>query len=414
VLQHNGYVECASFSPDGSRIVTGTKTKSVSFLPRNSLLTQGAAAAQMWDAFSGTPVGPPMKHDGDVESAIFSRDGTRILTAGNDNTARVWNAQSGLPVGQPIHHRQPVTAAGFSPDGTRIITSCGGDTSVRIWHTESRQPALVLEEEFVSTSAAYSPDGTRIVTGSTATARLWDANTGLRIGGPLSRLAHLEDVNFSSDGSFLVTAGGDGTARVRDIGSREPLGRDVAERFAAACAGARLDPELGTLRTVTGEARLALWKELSPAMEAAPDWRFAAEAAFPRDPESARVSPHSAMTIREAATALLRTTHRDSIRETAEIDPAHPLIPFGYARIASEDYAGVAPNPARAAWLIAYGMKRLPADMNAADLRLAARLVAFAAKLMPGKKATALSLLDRAAKFAPEDEDTKALRAELQ
>lgn len=66
--------------------------------------------------------------------------------------------------------------------------------------------------------AAYSPDGTKIVTASEDhTARIWDARTGLQIG---PALQHDDDVNtaeFSADGTRVVTASDDKTARIWDV-----------------------------------------------------------------------------------------------------------------------------------------------------------------------------------------------------
>lgn len=72
-------------------------------------------------------------------------------------------------------------------------------------------------------------------------------------------------------------------------------------------------------------------------------------------------------------------------------------------------------KPIRAAWLCDYGMRRLPADLPAADLRLAATIVAKVAKSLPHEtpgqqesvrkvKTSVLSLLDRAAKLVPGEE----------
>ncbi|MCG8418449.1 MAG: protein kinase, partial [Proteobacteria bacterium] len=83
VLEHPDTVESAAFSPDGTRIVTASSDN----------------AARVWNADgSGQPV-VLRGHLGTVRSAAFSRDGTRIVTASSDQTARVWNADgSGQPV----------------------------------------------------------------------------------------------------------------------------------------------------------------------------------------------------------------------------------------------------------------------------------------------------------------------------
>jgi predicted oxidoreductase (fatty acid repression mutant protein) len=73
-----------------------------------------------------------------------------------------------------------------------------------------------LEHQGAVLSAAFSPDGTRVVTASKdKTARVWDTVTGK----PRSRLEHqgiVVSAAFSPDGTRIVTASKDKTARVWD------------------------------------------------------------------------------------------------------------------------------------------------------------------------------------------------------
>ena len=39
-----------------------------------------------------------------VNSAQFSPDGQRVVTASGDKTARLWDAASGKPIGEPMKH----------------------------------------------------------------------------------------------------------------------------------------------------------------------------------------------------------------------------------------------------------------------------------------------------------------------
>jgi hypothetical protein len=45
----------------------------------------------VWDAATGKAISEPMKHGGLVNSAQFSADGQRLVTASYDNAARVWD-----------------------------------------------------------------------------------------------------------------------------------------------------------------------------------------------------------------------------------------------------------------------------------------------------------------------------------
>ena len=68
-----------------------------------------------------------------VTSVAFSPDGTRIVSGSVDNTVRVWDADRGVQIGSPLEgHTEPVTSVAFSPDGTRIVSG-SVDKTVRVW-----------------------------------------------------------------------------------------------------------------------------------------------------------------------------------------------------------------------------------------------------------------------------------------
>jgi WD40 repeat protein len=65
--------------------------------------------------------------------------------------------------------------------------------------------------------AEFSPDGTRVVTASAdETARLWDARTGMPIGTPMRHTGNVWGALFSADGAYVATASADRTARIWD------------------------------------------------------------------------------------------------------------------------------------------------------------------------------------------------------
>ena len=163
---HRGTVQSAAYSPDGTRIVTAS----------------GDKTARIWDANTGTELGVLYGHGDHVNSAAYSPDGTRIVTASDDKTARLWDARTGAPLAILSGHGDQVIAASFSVDGARIVTA-SGDKTARLWDARTGAQLIVLSGHgsFVN-SASFSPDGTHIVTASAdKTARIWDARTGAQL-----------------------------------------------------------------------------------------------------------------------------------------------------------------------------------------------------------------------------------------
>jgi hypothetical protein len=67
-----------------------------------------------------------------VQSASFSPDGQRIVTASHDMTARIWDAATGKSIAALEGHIRAVHSAAFSPDGQRIVTA-SEDNTAHIW-----------------------------------------------------------------------------------------------------------------------------------------------------------------------------------------------------------------------------------------------------------------------------------------
>ncbi|CAG7854426.1 SubName: Full=Related to WD40-repeat protein (Notchless protein) {ECO:0000313/EMBL:CCA71457.1} [Serendipita indica DSM 11827] len=205
LLGHQGSVTAVSFSPDGTRIVSGSRDRTI----------------RQWDAETGQPLGEPLQgHEYWVNAVAFSPDGTRIVSGSSDSTIRQWDAETGQPLGEPLQgHEDEVMAVAFSPDGTRIVSG-SWDRTIRQWDAETGQPLgepLQGHEDSVM-AVAFSPDGTRI----------WDAETGQPLGEPLQgHESWVNAVAFSPDGTRIVSGSRDSTIRQWDAETGQPLGEPL-------------------------------------------------------------------------------------------------------------------------------------------------------------------------------------------
>jgi len=118
---HTGSVSSVAFSPDGTRIVSGSHDQTI----------------RVWDARTGDSAGPFKMHTGSVTSVAFSPDGTHIASGSNDQTIRVCDARTGDTVAEPFKGLTSwVTPITFSPDGTRIVSG-SHDQTIRVWDSRT-------------------------------------------------------------------------------------------------------------------------------------------------------------------------------------------------------------------------------------------------------------------------------------
>ncbi|WP_414590253.1 WD40 repeat domain-containing protein, partial [Scytonema sp. PCC 10023] len=72
----------------------------------------------------------------EVNSAEFSPNGQRIVTASSDRTAKVWDT-NGKQLATLKGHQKEVWSAAFSPDGQRIMTA-SYDRTAKVWDTNGK------------------------------------------------------------------------------------------------------------------------------------------------------------------------------------------------------------------------------------------------------------------------------------
>ena len=282
----------ASFSPDGSRIVTAQRRQDGEGLGRQDRRRgPHPQGAHRWRRSrrrsaptgrgssprvgtgrrrSGTPGPAPRSSPSRgtpvaVTSASFSPDGSRIVTASHDRTAKVWDAKTGAELLTLKGHTgrrhfgvvQPGRVAGRHRELTTGRRRSGTPRPAPRSSPSRGTPTAVM-------SASFSPDGSRIVTASwDRTAKVWDARTGAEVltlkghtdarhfgvvqpgrvadrhresttgrrrsgtPGPAPRSSRsrgtpvgVTSASFSPDGSRIVTASWDKTAKVWDAKTR--------------------------------------------------------------------------------------------------------------------------------------------------------------------------------------------------
>jgi WD40 repeat protein len=247
---HDECVTDARFSPVGGRIVTASADKT----------------ARVWDAHTGQPITAPLQHNGLPFHASFSTDGSRVLTLSRDATGPegprlttlIWDAKSGEAI-QPRRDDNGRAAGGsFNDDGMRFLAA-GFNRAWREWDTGSGKPVsppiIGLGWEL------SSPDGRRAFTvGLNGLLRMWDANQGWRELNPLVNVGSVLDASFSSHGPLVLATSDGHTATVWDVDSRQPISPPLYHKGAVHHGALGLD---GLLAVTAGNDGAYVWDTLS-------------------------------------------------------------------------------------------------------------------------------------------------------
>jgi Tol biopolymer transport system component len=222
---------------------------------------------------SSSPGAPP-----DDESS-FNPAGSRVATAGFDNTVHLWDSVTGRLLSTLIGHTNAVSSVAWSPDGTRIATASLGGYAF-VWNSRGSVMLNLLGHVDDIHSVAWSPDGTKLATASSDhTARVWDSNSGSLL---LTYSGHSSSPVYSAawspDGTQIVTASSDWTARIWD--SRRGSTRLVLSGHSHSVLSASWSPDGKKIATASYDLNVFIWDSSRGAKLSAlphPDYVYTAQ-----------------------------------------------------------------------------------------------------------------------------------------
>jgi uncharacterized protein (TIGR03067 family) len=262
-IGHTNLVTGAAYSPDGKRLATSSRDKTV----------------RVWDAATGHELLKLEGHTDAVGGVAWSPDGKWIASLRQHSpflpTAEIakyaelklWDAATG----KAMHTLPGLFGVAFSADGRRVA-SVGTERAVKIWDTETGQQVFSLSgHQHSPMSVAWSADGRllasssvefgrskddwlKVLTGNLklpAEVKLWDAAQGkeaVRLLGPVDRLT---DLALSPDGKRVALSHFTGLVTVWDTADGRQLqtlhGRNAPNDATAFSPDGRLVAAVGSL-----------------------------------------------------------------------------------------------------------------------------------------------------------------------
>ena len=208
----NGYTTSASFSPDGSRIVTTSTDGSIS----------------IWDALTHVNKGIVYYQDSTtlrhaINNSSFSPDSRYVVTASEDRTMTVWDAKT-LEMTRNLHgHNGEVLAVAFNHDQT-LLASASDDGVIMIWETATYNVIKTLRHSQAVNSVVFSNDDKLFASASDdSRIIIWDAQTFKQLLVLDDCMAEIDMVTISPDNRLVAAGAEDGYLRIWEMSTGKCL-----------------------------------------------------------------------------------------------------------------------------------------------------------------------------------------------
>ncbi len=156
--------------------------------------------------------------------ARFSPDGRFLVTWEMSPHVHIWDPDRGRLL-QTLRHAQRVRDVAFNPTVPELLATAGWNNLAQVWDmTTGKLRAELPHPQWVSGSIQFSPDGSDLITGcDDGTVRVWDWKAGQLKDGLSPHPAGMYGFAFTSDRRWLVSIGPEGL-RLADWRTKTPAG----------------------------------------------------------------------------------------------------------------------------------------------------------------------------------------------
>lgn len=206
---HKEGVNMCSFSPDGKRMISGSKDGII----------------KVWDvALNYKSIHEISVGDDPVTALHFNHKGDKF-SVGSMESLQLYNSSTYKRiVRKKKAHVTFVKSGNFSPDDKYIVSSSWKEKTLLIWESDKLKQSLELAEYIWTDEAQFTPDGNYILScNHDNLVKVWDVKTGNIVKTFAGHSDWVYSVKISSDMKTVFTGSFDQSVKVWDFKSGKLL-----------------------------------------------------------------------------------------------------------------------------------------------------------------------------------------------
>lgn len=285
---HTGNVNSVAFAPDGTRIASVGGCQIIIWDVESGKPVQIVTQPSLVTTVAWSPVGNLIA-TGDVEGHIglwrldkkgslncvqvieahtkliseiaFAPDANILASASYDSTVKLWEVATGRLHRTLTGHKERVHRLSWSFDG-RLLASGGYEKHIWVWDVRQDCYRGLLQGHTDSVvGLAFTSKGHSLLSSGDSTLKVWDVAAGRSRRVLQGNMVALFDVDWSPDGTQLVSGGSDKLVTISNVASDVPsrtLGRHGGLVF-----GVRWSPDGSKLASSSWDGTVGLWDVVS-------------------------------------------------------------------------------------------------------------------------------------------------------
>lgn len=221
LIGHSGPVYGLSFDPVGGSASA----------PKHLLSASADSTVRLWSLDTFSALVSYRGHNQPIWDVEWSPLGIYFATASADRTARLWSTERVNPLRLYAGHLSDVDCLNFHPNSLYLATG-SSDKTCRLWDVQRGACVrLFVGHQSAINCVKISPDGKYLASagagnapsaaasGDDCSISIWDLGSGRRVKKMWGHSAPILSLDFSADGSLLVSSGADCQLRCWDVRS---------------------------------------------------------------------------------------------------------------------------------------------------------------------------------------------------